>query len=107
LYGNCVSIADTPGAFVSACADALREIDSAREQRLERMRAHISQCTWDGTARQVRAQIEAVLQREYATESVSAHRFFRPAAAQPVETLRGSAANRITADVERASVAAS
>jgi glycosyltransferase involved in cell wall biosynthesis len=107
LYGNCVSIAHTASAFVSACADALREIGSDREQRLERMRAHISQCTWDGTARQVRAQIEAVLQREYATESVSAHRFFRPAAAQPVETLRGSAANRITADVERASVAAS
>src|SRR4029434_10301134 len=76
LYGNCVAIAHTASAFVSACADALREIGSDREPRLERMRAHISQCTWDGTARQVRAQIEAVLQREYATESVSAHRFF-------------------------------
>src|SRR4029453_14510359 len=68
LYGNCVSIADTAGAFVSACADALREIGSDRQQRLERMRAHIRQCTWDGTARRVRAQIEAVLKRKNPTE---------------------------------------
>jgi UDP-galactopyranose mutase len=107
LYGDCVSIAGTAGEFISACAGALRETVADRQQRLERMRAHIRQCTWDGTARQVRAQIEAVLQREYDTESVSARQLFRPAPTQPVEALRSKAVDRVTAEIGLASVAAS
>jgi UDP-galactopyranose mutase len=107
LYGDCVSVADTAGEFITACARALRESHSDRQRRLERMRAHIAQCTWDGTARQVRAEIEAVLQREYDGASATARHLLRPTPIHAAEALRGMGADRITAEIGLASAAAS
>ncbi len=38
LYGDCVSVAATPGEFIAACAQSLAETAADREQRLQRMR---------------------------------------------------------------------
>ena len=106
LYGDCVSIADTAGEFIASCARALSEKDFDRQRRLERMRTHIAQCTWDDTARRVRAEIEAVLRHEFDNVNASARQRFTPALTYAAETLRAKAADRVTADVGLVSAAA-
>src|SRR5215203_407428 len=64
LYGDAVAIAGTAGEFISAGARALAETPSDRRRRIERMRNHVSVCTWDATARNIRTQIEALLREE-------------------------------------------
>lgn len=93
LYGDCVSIAATADEFVSACAAALAENATEQALRIERMRGHVSQCTWDRTARNIREEIDAVLQRQdRATERV-----LRPSPAHTADTLRLHAVDRLTA----------
>ena len=105
LYGDCVAIADTPHEFITACTRALREDAYDRQRRLERMRTHIKQCTWDDTARRVRVEIEAVLQRQHDEISTTARRLFRPVPTHAGEASRGKLAT--TADVGMVSAAAS
>ncbi len=86
LYGDCVAVASGRGDFVSACAAALSENDRDRRLRIDRMRKNVSQCTWDSTARGIRAQIEAVLQRQALTRrAVHVQPAFRPATARAGE----------------------
>ena len=103
LYGDCVSIASSAGEFIAACARALSEDDHDRQRRIERMRNHISQCTWDDTARKIRSEIEAVLQRQRSVASVGALRF-RPAM-HPAATVQ--AAEVVNAETAMVSAAAS
>jgi hypothetical protein len=108
LYGDSVAIADTAGEFISACARALAETEPARRQRIERMRKHIGQCTWSATARQIVAEIEAVLERQHeVTSSIdNSPPLLRPVPAHAVESQRRWPADRATADVAMASLAA-
>ena len=61
LYGDSVSIVTTPGELVSACASALAETDVQRKARVQRMRTHVTELTWNRTARAIHAEIESVL----------------------------------------------
>ena len=108
LYSDSVAIADTAGEFISACTRALSETEPARRQRIERMRKHIGRCTWNATASQIVAEIEAVLERQHdAASSIdNAQPLLRPVPAHAAESQRGWPADRATADVAMASVAA-
>lgn len=105
LYGDCVSIASSAGEFITACARALREDDYDRQRRLERMRNHINQCTWDRTTHQIRREIQAVLRPQRDVASAGA-RLSRPAT-HPAETVRDKAADFVTAETAMVSAAAS
>lgn len=72
LYGDSVAIAATPAEFIAECRAALNEDETDRRLRLDRMRTHIGEYTWDRTARAIHAEIEAVLQRQNAVGGVSA-----------------------------------
>lgn len=73
LYGDCVAIAANHGEFISACASALAESELQRRRRVERMRNHVGQCTWDLTARAIHAEIEAVLRKQVAVKVLAAN----------------------------------
>ena len=89
LYGDSVSIAATAGEFISACAASLAESADDRRLRLERMRGHVSRCTWDRTAREIYQEIEAVLQlRDETTAIAEMEHVRRPSSARAAETLR-------------------
>lgn len=64
LYGDSVAIAATPAEFIAACEAALAETAAERQIRIDRMRVHVGELTWDRTARAIRAEIEDVLQRQ-------------------------------------------
>ena len=64
LYGDSVAIASTQVEFISACKAALHEDAIARRGRIERMRMHVRQCTWDRTARAIHAELERLLERQ-------------------------------------------
>ena len=74
LYGDCVSIAATAGEFIAACALSLAESAGERQLRLERMRSHVTRCTWDRTAREIHQEIEAMLQAQQVTDCGSCGR---------------------------------
>ena len=98
LYGDCVSVAATAEEFISACARSLAETATDRELRLERMRGHVSRCTWDRTARDIHQEIEAMLQsEELATAVVDPELVRRPALARNAETVRLQPVDRLTA----------
>ena len=98
LYGDCVSVAATAGEFISECARSLAETAADREQRLERMRGHVSRCTWDRTARDIHREIQAMLQtKERASVVVDAELARRPSSARNAETVRLQPVDRLTA----------
>ena len=98
LYGDCVSVAATAEEFVSACARSLRETAADRELRLERMRGHVSRCTWDRTARDIHQEIEALLQaQERAAVVVDAEPVRRPAVRNGDAQVRLQPVDRLTA----------
>ena len=98
LYGDCVSVAATSGEFIAACALSLAETAEERDLRLERMRGHVSRCTWDRTAREIHQEIEAMLQaRDESAAVVEAEHVRRPSSARNVETGRLQAVDRLTA----------
>ncbi len=99
LYGDSVAIAATAGQFVSACAAALAEDAADRRLRLQRMRGHVSQCTWDRTARDVHAEIEALLRAQgNSAEGVAGlERVMRASPKRTAETSRLQAVDRLTA----------
>jgi glycosyltransferase involved in cell wall biosynthesis len=92
LYGDCVAIASGRDEFVAACATALSENDAVRELRIERMRKHVSHCTWDSTAQKVRSQIEKVLQQREGRRVVPTTSAARP-------TSRSTAVTHATPDL--------
>ena len=102
LYGDCVSIAATAEEFLSACAAALAENAIARRLRVERMRGRVSECTWDRTAREIRKELEAVLELQHkATNAViNIERALRLSPARTAET------SRLQAVVDRSTVRA-
>lgn len=108
LYGDSVSIAATAGEFISACAAALVESATDRRLRIERMRVHVGQCTWDRTAREIHSEIEAALRLQDAPAHnvVAAERVIHPSRMHSMERLRPQAVDRSTADVAMPSVAA-
>jgi hypothetical protein len=83
----------------------LAERDGERQRRIERMRAHVAQYTWDATARKIHAEIEAV-QREEAVNAANVERLYLPVRGRVVEALRGSTSDRATADIPLPSLAA-
>ncbi|HVE89190.1 MAG TPA: glycosyltransferase, partial [Burkholderiaceae bacterium] len=96
LYGDSVSVAATAEEFISACARSLAETAADREHRLERMRGHVSRCTWDRTARDIHQEIEAMLQtQDRATAGVGAERARRPAPGRTAETVRLQPVDRL------------
>ena len=98
LYGDSVSIAATAEQFISACAASLAESGNDRQLRIERMRGHVSRCTWDLTARRIHEEIEAVLQlQDNVVTSVEVERVRRPSSTRTAETLRLQAVDRLSA----------
>ena len=95
LYGDCVSVAATCGEFVAACARSLAETAEQRQLRLNRMRGHVSRCTWDRTAREIHREIQAMLQVQDA--STAAEQVRRPSSARNTETVRLQSGERISA----------
>lgn len=106
LYGDSVSIAATAGEFISACAASLAESADQRRLRVERMRGHVSRCTWDRTARQIHEEIEAVLQvqDDAATSIVEMEHVRHPSPARTTESSRLQAVDRVNARVANEAV---
>ena len=61
MFGDLVTIADEPTAFVAACREALAETDASRTQRESAMAARVADHAWDATAKTIRDEIVAVL----------------------------------------------
>ncbi|MBC8119398.1 MAG: glycosyltransferase [Burkholderiaceae bacterium] len=105
LYGESVAIAATADEFIAACGRALSESSGARQRRIEHMRTHVAQCSWDVTARKIRDEIEAVQHGEIlqdqniAAATLSVERLFKPVRGRVGETLRASAGDRATAEI--------
>ncbi|HKO66276.1 MAG TPA: glycosyltransferase [Burkholderiaceae bacterium] len=99
LYGDSVSIAASAGEFISACAAHLAESAADRRLRIERMRGHVSRCTWDRTAREIHQEIEAVLRlRDDAMEVVEVEDVRRASSStRNAEALRVQAVDRVGA----------
>ena len=96
LYGDCVSVAATSGEFIAACALGLAETAEERQLRLERMRGHVSRCTWDRTAREIHREIEGMLQAQHVTTAgTEVERVRRPA--RNAEAVRLQAVDRLSA----------
>lgn len=60
LYGEVVTLAGDPEAFIAACEQALNETPEARAGRLSRSAATVEQHSWDEAARRASRLIEAV-----------------------------------------------
>ena len=98
LYGDSVSIAATPGEFIAACALSLAETVEERQLRIERMRGHVSRCTWDRTAREIRQEIQTMLQAQDASTTVAElERERRPSSVRNTEAVRLQAVDRLAA----------
>jgi len=96
LYGDSVSIAATAGEFISACAAGLAESTADRQSRIERMRGHVSRCTWDRTAREIHHEIEAVLQAQSSAVAIAEiEHVRRPSSTRTAEALRVQAVDRV------------
>ena len=109
LYGDSVSIAGTAKEFLVACEAALTEGATNRRLRIERMREHVSDCTWDRTARDIHTEIKAVLQFVYDESDraiVNVQRVVRPTPARTAGTLRLTSAARETSEIAMPSAAA-
>src|SRR4030095_13193833 len=106
LYGDSVSIAATAGEFISACAASLAESADQRRLRVERMRGHVSRCTWDRTARQIHEEIEALFQVRAgaATSTVEMDHVRHPSSARTAESPRLQAVDRVNARVANEAV---
>lgn len=61
LYRDAVYLADTPGAFVAACEDALGASAPEREARATRMRAVLATTSWVKTAAHMHALLRQTL----------------------------------------------
>nr|HET7858698.1 glycosyltransferase [Caldimonas sp.] len=61
MFGELVAIAGDADAFVAGCRDALAESDAGRAAREERMRACVSEHSWDAAAGKVRDALAAAL----------------------------------------------
>ena len=97
LYGDSVSIAATAGEFISACAAGLAESAEQRQLRVERMRGHVTRCTWDRTAREVHREIEAMLRVQTDAAIAEIELVRRPSSTRTAEALRVQAADRLGA----------
>jgi glycosyltransferase involved in cell wall biosynthesis len=96
LYGDSVTIAATAGEFISACAAGLAESVADRQLRIERMRGHVSRCTWDRTAREIHQEIEAILQvQSNAAAIAEIEHVRRPSSTLTAEALRVQAVDRV------------
>lgn len=58
-YGEMVAIADTPEAFVAACAEALAITPGQRAELAARMRAVVAATSWDRTVEQMHQLLES------------------------------------------------
>jgi len=58
-YGEMVAIADTPEAFVAACAEALAITPRQRAELAVRMRAVVAATSWDRTVEQMHQLLES------------------------------------------------
>jgi glycosyltransferase involved in cell wall biosynthesis len=94
LYGDSVSIAASAGEFISACAASLAESTADRESRIERMRGHVSRCTWDRTAREIHHEIQAMLQVQGEAAIAEIEPVRRPSSTRTAEALRVQAVDR-------------
>jgi glycosyltransferase involved in cell wall biosynthesis len=63
MYGDVVSIADTPETFVAACERALHETPEERADRLARGAATVARYSWDESARKVLQLMAEAAQR--------------------------------------------
>lgn len=61
LYGDLVSIAQTPADFVAACERLLNESPDERAERESAMRRRVERLTWDSTAKAMSSLIDQVL----------------------------------------------
>ncbi|SEN25082.1 UDP-galactopyranose mutase [Nitrosospira multiformis] len=77
LYGEVVSIADTPQAFIRACENALLTTPEDNTQTIMRMRKLVSATSWNTTAEKMHELMQtAALQTEGSTRGV--RRFTEP-----------------------------
>ena len=77
LYGEVVSIADTPAAFIRACESALLTTPEDNTQTIMRMREMVSATSWNTTAEKMHELMQvAALQNEGSSRGV--RRFMEP-----------------------------
>jgi protoporphyrinogen oxidase/glycosyltransferase involved in cell wall biosynthesis/beta-glucosidase/6-phospho-beta-glucosidase/beta-galactosidase len=77
LYGEVVSIADTPQAFIRACENALLTTPEDNTQTIMRMRKLVSATSWNTTAEKMHELMQTTpLQNEGSTKGV--RRFTEP-----------------------------
>ncbi len=101
LYGDSVAIASTQAEFISACKAALCEHAVVRRERIERMRMHVSQCTWDRTARSIHVELEGLLERQDSgtpSPVLSIERSLRTLSARAGEAVHARAVDRAVAE---------
>ena len=109
LYGDSVAVASTEAEFISACKAALHEDAIARGGRIERMRMHVRQCTWDRTARAIHAELEGLLERQGSgthSSVLAVERSFRAGATRAGEAVHARADDRACAESAMPSSAA-
>jgi protoporphyrinogen oxidase len=91
LYGEVVSIADTPQAFIRACENALLTTPEDNTQTIMRMRKMVSATSWNTTAEKMHELMQSVvLQNEGSKRDVrhfiepesSIHRDIEPVSAE-------------------------
>jgi protoporphyrinogen oxidase/glycosyltransferase involved in cell wall biosynthesis len=66
-YGHVVAIAEGPGQFVAACEAALALAPEQRARMVGQMREVVANTSWDKTAQQMRALMDAAPQRQATT----------------------------------------
>ena len=61
-YGDIVYIADSPGAFIAACDQALNESPEKRRQQQQRREAILTRTSWDDTANRMHTLLDQAVQ---------------------------------------------
>ena len=72
LHGDLVRVGQNAASFIQKCREALAESAPEQAERVRRMAASVSHCSWDGTTRVIRQALETAVRQAQTQRLVQA-----------------------------------